>query len=266
MNAQSVSYTGDGTTSAFAFPFPTFEPLEIEILLDGVVQVTGFTLLGDGANSGGAVVFATAPASGKAVILRRTGKAQVSGTDAPGFLAAKIVAGANVSITQTSDINGEHLSIAADANPADFLAKAQNLADLPNAATARSNLGLAAVAASGSYTDLSNKPSLGSAAALNVDTDVTLAANSDSLLPSQKAVKAYADSVILAPQAEILMLEKDVMQSYLLNAINGNWAAGQYANGSYDGFNADTIGANSTSQTYDAANKFYVNSGTTVSN
>jgi hypothetical protein len=223
MNAQSVSYTGNGSITTFAFPFPVFEPLEIEILIDGAVQVSGFTLLGDGANSGGAVVFATAPANGKTVILRRTGKTQVSGTDAPGFLDAKIVAGANVSVTKTTDANGEHLSIAADANPADFLAKAQNLADLPNAATARSNLGLAAVAASGSYTDLSNKPNLGTAAALNVDTDPTLAANSDSLVPSQKAVKTYVDTKV-ANDTVIIDGNFDIWSQGTSYTASGYWA------------------------------------------
>ena len=112
MNAQNVSYTADGNCAVFAYPFPVFEPLDIEVVIDGIVQTAGFTLLGDGANSGGAVRFDTAPASGKAVMLRRAGKVQVSATDAPGFLEAKLVAGANVTVTPTSDSAGEHLVIA----------------------------------------------------------------------------------------------------------------------------------------------------------
>jgi len=187
MNAQSVTYTADGSTTVFAFTFPVFEPQDMDVLLNTVVQTTGYTILGgEGANSGGAVRFDTAPASGQTVILRRTGKVQVSGTDAPGFLEAKVLAGANISVSKTTDANGEHLVIAADANPADFLLKAQNLADLPNATTARSNLGLAAVAASGSYTDLSNKPVLGSAAAHSATDFATAAqgAKADSALQS----------------------------------------------------------------------------------
>lgn len=47
---------------------------------------------------------------------------------------------------------------------------------------------------SGAYDDLTGKPTLGTASALNVDTDADLAANSDALIPSQKAVKAYVDN------------------------------------------------------------------------
>ena len=90
------------------------------------------------------------------------GKVQTDGTDAVGYLQDKLAAGANISVTKVADT----MTVAVT--------------------------GLAAVATSGSYTDLSNKPALGTATALNVDTDATLAADSDSLLPSQKAVKAYA--------------------------------------------------------------------------
>ena len=62
--------------------------------------------------------------------------------------------------------------------------------------------------------------------------------------------------------ADFLALQQDVAQNYLLDAINGAWAAGQYSNGGYDAFNSDTIGANSTNQTYDGTNKLYGNPGT----
>ncbi|TAN58265.1 MAG: hypothetical protein EPN20_16550, partial [Magnetospirillum sp.] len=51
--------------------------------------------------------------------------------------------------------------------------------------------GLAAVATSGAYADLSGKPTLGTSAALDVDTDTTLAANSDVKVASQAAIRAY---------------------------------------------------------------------------
>lgn len=50
------------------------------------------------------------------------------------------------------------------------------------------------VAFSGSYYDLINTPTLGTAAALDVDTDGTLAANSDSKIATQKAVKTYVNA------------------------------------------------------------------------
>jgi hypothetical protein len=60
------------------------------------------------------------------------------------------------------------------------LLSANNLSDLANAGTARTNLGL------------------GSAAVVALDTDGTLAANSDTNVPSQKAIKTYADQLIAA--------------------------------------------------------------------
>jgi len=132
------------------------------------------------------------------------GEVQTDGTDAVGYLQDKLAAGSNVTVTKSA---GKMVIAAPNA-----LDKTQNLADLANAATARSNLGLASVAASGSYTDLSNKPALGSAAALNVDTDTTLATNSDALLPSQKAVKAYVGAQVATFQSD---LYPDLGQLYL---------------------------------------------------
>jgi hypothetical protein len=60
-----------------------------------------------------------------------------------------------------------------------FLAKANNLSDLTNVATARSNLGLATVASTGAYSDLSGRPTLGSLAAKSTVESADLAATLD---------------------------------------------------------------------------------------
>jgi len=58
-----------------------------------------------------------------------------------------------------------------------YLAKANNLSDLNNTATAKSNLGLVAVASSGAYSDLSGVPTLGSLAALSTVTTTYITNN-----------------------------------------------------------------------------------------
>ena len=73
------------------------------------------------------------------------------------------------------------------------LALKANVADLGTAAAA--NTVDFATAAQGTLADSAVQPGdLGTAAALDIDTDETLAANSDSLIPTQQAVKAYVDA------------------------------------------------------------------------
>ena len=60
---------------------------------------------------------------------------------------------------------------------------------------------------------------------------------------------------------DFLALQQDVMEGSLREALDTASAAGQYVNGGYDAFTSDTIGVNSTNQTYDGANKLYGNPG-----
>ena len=76
---------------------------------------------------------------------------------------------AKTRIVSVTRIIGSRVSITATAVAGALLA-ANNLSDLASAATARTNLGLATVAATGAYSDLSGTPTLGTAAALDVGT------------------------------------------------------------------------------------------------
>jgi hypothetical protein len=70
-----VSYTGNGTTKVFAYPFKIWATSDLQVItITGGIETlhsTGYTVSGAGAATGGNVTFATAPASGSTVILRR---------------------------------------------------------------------------------------------------------------------------------------------------------------------------------------------------
>ena len=80
------------------------------------------------------------------------------------------------------------------------LKSSNNLSDVASAATSRTNLGL------------------GSASTLASSTDGTLAANSDALIPTQKAVKTYADTKATAAQGA---LADTALQPASLTGANG---------------------------------------------
>ncbi len=73
---------------------------------------------------------------------------------------ADLVAGSGITIS------GNTISVTSGS----YLVAGNDLSDVSSAATARTNLGLATVASTGSYSDLSGTPTLGTAAALNVGT------------------------------------------------------------------------------------------------
>jgi hypothetical protein len=66
-----------------------------------------------------------------------------------------------------------------------YAQRANNLSDLSSASTARTNLGLATVAASGAYNDLSGRPSLAAVATSGSYTDLSNTPAASAFLPSQ---------------------------------------------------------------------------------
>ncbi|MBX9702227.1 MAG: hydrolase, partial [Acetobacteraceae bacterium] len=69
--APRVQYVADGAQTAFPYPFPIFEPGDLEVRLGGVVQQSGLSVAGAGQSGGGTVAFAAPPAAGTLVTLRR---------------------------------------------------------------------------------------------------------------------------------------------------------------------------------------------------
>ncbi len=143
----------DGSTRLFAYPFAIFSEKELEIRVDGAVVTEGVTITGEGASDGGHVTFVNPPLAGAVVTLHRLGKVEVSGHDIPGFLEDKLVAGDNVAITRQTVAGRETLVVSATFDGDDYLRKDQNLADLPDAAAARDNLGLGSAAVLDAGTD-----------------------------------------------------------------------------------------------------------------
>ena len=134
------------------------------------------TQAGNAATSAtGAAASATAAAASAAAASAAAGggAVKVSATDTTAdYLSSSLTAGSNITLSVVNGGANETLRISVS--------------------------GLATVATSGAYGDLSGRPTLGTAAALAVDTDGTLAANSDTSVPSQKAVKTYAAGLAVA--------------------------------------------------------------------
>jgi hypothetical protein len=64
-----IQYTGDGSSTGFAFPFRIFAATDLEVFLGDVLQTTGYSVTGG--DPSGTVNFATAPGAGVAVLIRR---------------------------------------------------------------------------------------------------------------------------------------------------------------------------------------------------
>jgi hypothetical protein len=69
--APRVQYVGDGARTDFAFPFPIFDGVDLDIRVAGVKLAGGYAVAGAGTSEGGTVSLATPPAAGVAVTLRR---------------------------------------------------------------------------------------------------------------------------------------------------------------------------------------------------
>ena len=58
------SYTGNGSTVAFSFPYKFLADCDLKVYVDNVLKTltTDYTVSGAGSDSGGTVTFVTAPA------------------------------------------------------------------------------------------------------------------------------------------------------------------------------------------------------------
>jgi len=69
--APRVQYVANGAQNAFVYPFPIFEPGDMDVHVDGLAVATGYAISGAGSSEGGLVTFARPPANGAKVVLRR---------------------------------------------------------------------------------------------------------------------------------------------------------------------------------------------------
>ncbi len=87
--APRVHYVADGVQTAFTYPFPIFEPADIQVLDNNASANYGFTIEGAGASSGGTIRYTAPPASGTRItILRRMAVERVTDFQSNGVLRA----------------------------------------------------------------------------------------------------------------------------------------------------------------------------------
>lgn len=65
------TYTGNGSTVAFAFSSKFFAATDILVYVNGVLQTVGYTVTGAGVDAGGTVTFSIAPVNGASIVLDR---------------------------------------------------------------------------------------------------------------------------------------------------------------------------------------------------
>lgn len=68
-----VAYTGNGVTTAFAFPYKFLDDADLKVYVDDVLKTltTDYTVSGEGEDSGGTVTFVVAPANSTSVVILR---------------------------------------------------------------------------------------------------------------------------------------------------------------------------------------------------
>lgn len=66
-----VRYRAGGDTVRFVYNFPIFQGTDLEVSIDGAIQVGGYDVLGAGSSDGGEVVFHLPPEAGRIVVLER---------------------------------------------------------------------------------------------------------------------------------------------------------------------------------------------------
>jgi hypothetical protein len=66
-----IAYTGNGATVGFAYNFKILDAAHLQVYLNGVLQVAGYSVSGVNSPTGGSVTFSTAPANGVSIVLVR---------------------------------------------------------------------------------------------------------------------------------------------------------------------------------------------------
>ncbi|MBR9971224.1 hypothetical protein [Magnetospirillum sulfuroxidans] len=137
------SYGANGISDSYAFSFPIDQEADIQVLIDNIEQLSGFTVHGAASPGGGVVVFLAPPSAGKTILIRHRGRVAVSSADASsGYLGDKLVAGTGISLSPLTDPEGRQTLVIGNTEDSNALDPDQNLADLTDKAAARDNLGV----------------------------------------------------------------------------------------------------------------------------
>lgn len=177
----SGPYTGTGSQTAFPFSFSALSSTDVVVSVNGVVASTGYTVsIATGGNSG-TVTFAVAPASGAVVLIEQV----------PDFIQdSQYGLESNWSLASVNAINRRA------AMRSNWLKNTIAQVGIEAAASADAASASAATATT-KATEAAAYAAAAEAASLGMlDTDGTLAANSDTRLASQKAVKSYVDNKV----------------------------------------------------------------------